>query len=437
MRAWPWALAGLALAAPASAQNCRFAVDSVGREGTISETPTGTNYFAGGGVLFSCVGTRIRMSSDSVASYGGSIGVVQFIGRVRYEDTTVVMTSNTGTYFRNGERWEARGDVITTNLESGSTLRGPSLDYYRVLNGTRDTAMMYAINRPRINYFPVDSAGNREEAYIIDADRVRMRGNDQVWAGGRVVINRSDFVATSDSLRLDTGVRDDATLLGDPILRGLGRDSFTLKGKRVDLSLDNKELSYVLSQGRANAITADLDLKADTIGLDLENRKLVQTLAWGDSLRPHAVSADFEIRADSLAFDTPGQQLTESRAFGRASVAGTRDSTTGEQDAIFGDSVVARFVQRDSAGQSKTLLDSLVARGSARMYYRTGTDRSGLPGINYSRADRITVTMKPTFKSEVQRVELYGNVDGIQLDPRPVRPDSTPPDSARAGNGRP
>jgi hypothetical protein len=376
------------------------------------------------------------MSSDSVAYYAPPIDLVQFIGNVKYEDTTITMTANNGTYFKSGERWEARGNVVTRNLETGSTLTGPSLDYYRSLKGVRDTIEMYAIGRPHINYIPQDSAGSPEEPYLIDADRVRMKGNDRIWAAGRVTIDRSDFAATADSMRLDTGPTGDGTLIGNPILRGLGADSFNLQGRRIDLDLDEKALSYVLARGNAHAVTTELDLVADTIGLDVDDQKLVQTIAWGDSIRPYAFSTDFAMRADSLAFDTPGQKLTESRAFGKAWVGGSVDSASTERDCsrdyricdwLVGDTIVASFAERDSAGTARTVLQKVNANRGARAHYRTESENSGQRGVTYSRADRIIITMKTGEKQGVDRVELQGSVDGVQLDP--LKPGATPADS--------
>lgn len=429
---------------PASAQvqdnACRFELIRVGTQGI----QQGINYFAGGGVTIGCQNTRVRMYADSLASYGGGVGIVQFIGNVKYEDTTITMTANNGTYFKTGERWEARGNVVTRNLENGSTLIGPSLDYYRALPGTRDTIEMYAIGRPRINYIPTDSTGQAEEPYVINADRVRLKGNDRVWAAGRVTIDRSDFAATADSMRLDTGAGNDATLIGRPGVRGLGSDSFNLTGRQIDLKLENKTLSYVKSLGNAHAVSADLDLVADTIGLDVDDRKLVQTIAWGDSIRPYAHSTDYAIRADSLAFDTPGQRLKESRAFGTAWVGGAVDSTSAERDCsrdyricdwLQGDTVVAQFAARDSAGKTRTVLQRVDAVRTARALYRTEKKGSGTKGMNYSRADRIIVTMKQGADEGVDRVELQGKVDGVQLDPQapPAPADSTLPKPA---NGR-
>jgi len=285
-------LALCATSLSAQGESCRFELIHVGQQGTSMETSTGTNYFAGGGVILGCLGTKVRMSSDSVASYGGSIGIVQFLGNVKYEDTTITMTATNGTYFKQGERWEARGDVVMQNLESGSTLAGPSLDYYRALKGTRDTLEMYAVGRPRINFVPQDSTGKSEEPYVINADRVRMKGNDRMWGAGRVTIDRSDFASTSDSMRLDTGAGSDGTLLGSPVLRGLGADSFNLKGHRIDLKLDQRKLTSVLAEGDAKAISTDIDLVGDTIYLDVEQDKLIQTQAWGDFLRETRIQID-------------------------------------------------------------------------------------------------------------------------------------------------
>ena len=326
-----------------AAQRCTFQIDNVDRQGAVTETPTGTNYFAGGNVQLSCRGTQIAMSSDSVAAYGGNI--IQFIGHVKYRDSTLVMDADRGTYFKSGERWEARGNVTTKNLRSGSTLTGPSLDYFRTVKGVRDTVEMYATGRPTINYVESDSAaGKQVEPYVIVADRVRLKGNDKLWAGGKVTIDRSDFAARSDSMRLDTGAGSDGTLIGgQPILRGLGTDSFRLGGKRIDLGLTQRELSRVVAQGEGHAVNRDWDLTADTIAIDLTNRKLERTLAWGKQTRPYAVSVSYAMRADSLALDSPAQLLKEVRGFGKAWLGGTTDSVTKDRDWMRGDTVVASF----------------------------------------------------------------------------------------------
>lgn len=404
--------------ATAQAPRCLFQIDAVGDSGRAVKTATGTNYFAGGGIRLSCRGSSISMASDSVASYEGR--VVEFVKNVKYRDSTLAMDAKRGTYFKSGERWEARGDVVTKNLETGSTLKGPSLDYLRALPGVRDTFEMYAVNRPRIAYVVKDSTGGAAEPYLITADRIRLRGDHRLWAGGKVTIDRSDFAARGDSLRLDTGTGSDGTLLGKPVLRGLGTDTFTLSGNRIDFKLGGKELTYVSALGHGRAVNAGWDLVADTIGLDVEQRKLQRTVAWGDSVRPYATSARYAIRADSLDLATPAQQLDQVRAYGRAWVGGVLDSASKERDWLAGDSVLSTFQQRDSAGQSRTVLRAVEAYSHARAYYRVADEkRPKQPSLNYARGDVIRVRMKDGDTEGVDRVDVRGQVDGLQLQPKP------------------
>jgi hypothetical protein len=424
---------------PAAAQagRCIFQITNVDRQGAVVETPQGTNYFAGGNVQLSCRGLSVTMQSDSVAAYGGT--VVHFIGNVKYRDSTLTMDADKGTYYKNGEKWEARGRVVTNNLRSGSKLTGPALDYYRVVRGVRDTLQMYATGRPRIEYTTAEPGAKPAEPYLIVADRVRLKGNDRLWAGGKVTIDRSDFAARGDSLRLDTGKGSDGTLLGgNPVMRGLGRDSFNLTGKRLDFRLNRRELTYVTAKGNGHAVSKEWDLVADTIGLDIRNRRLEQTLAWGDSIRPYATSPTHAMRADSLALDTPGQQLKEVRGFGSAWLGGTVDPRTKQRDWMRGDTVVAHFVQRDSAGTRRSALSRIVARKGAQSFHLDPSPRyPDRPSINYARGDVIVMTMKQGARTGVDRVDVRGQVDGIQLEATDLRPDSAAarPDSLPGGRG--
>jgi hypothetical protein len=425
----PLGLAALMLFAtmrPAHGQSerCVFQINNVERQGSVVETPQGTNYFAGGNVQLSCRGLKVTMQSDSVASYGGN--VVRFIGNVKYRDSTLTMDADQGTYFKRGEKWEARGRVVTNNLRTASKLNGPALDYY-------------STGRPRIEYGASDPGAPAGEPYIIVADRVRMKGNDRLWAAGKVTIDRSDFSARGDSLRLDSGKGDGSLVGGNPIMRGLGKDSFNISGRRLDLRLNRRELTYVLAKGNGHAISKEWDLVADTIGLDIKNRRLEQTLAWGDSLRPNATSPSYAMKADSLALDTPGQQLKEVRGFGTAWLGGTIDARTKQRDWMRGDTVVAQFVQRDSAGTRRAALNRIVARKRAQSYHLDPDPKHpDRPSINYARGDVIVMTMKPGVQGGVDRVDVRGQVDGVQLEAADAPPrDTLAPraDSLRRGRG--
>jgi hypothetical protein len=437
------ATAGVALLAAGAAQaqqaeqRCRLVLDNADRGYGLGTD----NYFAGGNVRLSCRGTTVKIRSDSLASYASQI--VEFIGNVRYEDSSMVMTTDLGTYRRAGERWEARGNVVTRSA-GGSTLRGPSLDYLRVVPGLRDTVEVFANGRPIIDYVPRDSSGAEQEAYVIVGDRVRMKGEDRLWAGGRVTINRSDVAASADSMRLDTGPGQDGALIGGAQINGLGKDPFSLFGTRINLKLEQNDLTYVQADGAGKAISADWTLDADTIGLDVNARVLEQTLAWGSTLRPHAISAAYEITADSLALDTPEKVLTEARAFGKAWVASGDDTTSAQRDWLRGDTVTARFAKVDTAGKSKTVVHRVESWKDASSFYQVfDPTRPGVPSLNYARGNRILVLMKDGAAGGVDRVEIQGQVDGVQLEPKaaaprdttaaPTAPPSPPADSLPAG----
>jgi hypothetical protein len=254
-----------------------------------------------------------------------------------------------------------------------------------------------------------------------------------------VTVDRSDFASRSDSLRLDTGAGGDGALIGGkPVLRGLGADSFSITGNRIDLKLDQRELTYLLAKGNGHAISREWDLVADTIALDVNQRKLEQTLAWGDGIRPSATSPSHAMKADSLALDTPGQKLQEVRGFGTAWLGGTIHQPTKDRDWMRGDTIVARFASGDSAGTQRAVLSRIDARRSAQSYHIEPNKRTpARPSINYARGDAITVTMKEGTTAGgggVDRVDIRGKVDGIQLEAEGER-SVAPPDSTPGGGG--
>lgn len=421
-------------ASPAAAQGngaCVFTIDTVVGHLVQRDNRDGTlDFYGNGGVKLRCQGTSVRMAADSVAVMRNAL-TTYFVGHVRYTDSTVEMTADRGTYFKTGERWEARGNVVTRNLSTNSTLTGPSLDYLRAIPGVRDTVEMYAVGRPRIDYIPLDSAGTALEPYVINGDRVRFKGNDRIFAGGRVTVDRSDFAARGDSLRLDTGAGQDGALVGNAQMQGKGADAYSLTGRRILLRLAAGQLSGVRAVMLGHAVTAEWDLVADTIDLTIAKSQLVQTRAWGDSIRPHGVNPEREIRADSLAIDTPNKVPTEARLFGTGWVGGKPDSGTGERDWLEGDTVVATFAPADS-GPARNVLRAVNAHGRARSYYRV-VDRSrpGPPALSYVRGDAIALLLRSSGSNDVQRVDVRGQVDGVQLEPIPPKVDSLKADSLR------
>lgn len=406
---------------------CKVLVDSVGRQAQRVEVRAGeTNVFAGGGVLAHCEGTSTTLSADSVAWFAG-VKRFDMIGQrniVHIRDTTLTLDATTATYYLAQERLEAHRNVVAVNRTTGTVLRGPNLTYYRAAPGIRDTIEMYSSGRPTIDYHATADSG---EPYVIVADRVRFKGNDRMWGGGRTTIDRSDFAAQGDSMQLDQPAGF-GVLVGKPAVEGKGTRAYKLTGTRIELGLSGRDVRLVKALGNGVATGADWRLTADTIHLHLDRKKLQRAFAWGprDSVHARAVSTTNTIRSDSLALDLPDEVLTEARAFGHAFSTSKKDSTkNADVDWISGDSLTARWAQvPDSTRTPRSKIHEIISRSNARAltHMQSEHDTAG-PSINYSRGTVIRVVLKA---DKVDTVTVTGHADGVQLDHKPpARPDTT------------
>ncbi|MCU0626696.1 MAG: hypothetical protein MUF21_09480 [Gemmatimonadaceae bacterium] len=251
-------------------------------------TPGGPqNVFFGAGFLARCLNQDVRLAADSAEWYQQS-GVLYLIGHVRYTEPRVRVNSDRASYFQNDERLFAEGNVDAV-LPSGSTMRGPQATYYRPQRGVR-VSRLEAPSRPRFTLAQQDSAGRPQEPVLIIADRVVTTNDSLVYAGGRVEITRTDFDARSDSAYLDSGT-EFARLIGNPVARGKGDRSYTLKGTVLDIFSRDRAVQRVLAKREARAASEDLLLTSDTIDLRVDQNRLQGAFAWGAS-RARAVSPD-------------------------------------------------------------------------------------------------------------------------------------------------
>ncbi|MGE0553794.1 MAG: hypothetical protein AB7R55_10240 [Gemmatimonadales bacterium] len=414
-------------------QRCRLELVRVERRGVRVETAPGVvNMFAGGDVHVKCRDQDVNMFADSVAIFGEN--VAQFIGKVRYRDSTTAMDADFGQYNKVGrdEYFDAQGRVVHTDLATKSTIKGPRIIYYRPIEGIRDEAEVFADRRPTVEYFIEDSTTRNPEPYVIVGDRVKMNGGEALYVAGRVTVDRSDLKAGSDSLWLDTGEANAGQLLGNANLKGGDRDTFDLTGKTIDLSLEGKQVDGMLARENARLVGKDLSLDADSIQLAMTEGKVDVTRAWGGKTRPHAVTEEYEAKGDSLVIESPDQRLSSLRSYGDAWVGLKTDSASGERDWISGGVVEVDFAERDSLGVKTTAVKEVRAERSAHTYYRMAAETpGGRASVNYTRADRIRVVMLvDALKNEVERVFAEGNVDGVHLQPGVLRADSTRADSA-------
>ena len=414
---------------------------------TTTSAPNGPrNVFFGGRVNARCLNQDVRLVADSAEWYQGA-QVLYLIGNVRYTEPRARVSSDQMSYFQVDERLLATGNVEAT-LPSGSIMRGPQATYYRAVKAFRPAARLEAIQRPRLWLSQRDSTGVQSEPVQITANQITTDNDSLVYAGGKVEITRSDLDARSDSAFLDSG-REFARLMVQPVIIGKGERSYTLRGKQVELYTRNRIVQRVLAQADARATSDDLLLTADTIDLRVDRNKAQAAYIWGKS-RARAVSPDRDLIADSLAVRMPDQQLREVRAY-RKAVATTIPDTaiirSGDKDWLKGDTIFAYFDStarrvpvRDSAALRPPAKDSIGRRtpireaattsdtatrprlrelqaiGTASARYQLAAQGStpDKPAINYSRGDRITVTMDTVG---VSRVQIDEHAVGVYLEP--------------------
>lgn len=409
-------LALFAVSAPVGAQEtCRPELVHAVRGVQQVPRPGVLRYFAAGDVLIRCVGNATTLRADSLAWFQ-DLDRMDFIGHVRFEDDTTTLSADQARYFPSDERLDAAGNVRLRNRVSNSTLSGPTLTYWRVARGVRDTAVMLATGRPTVEYR--SSNDTLQAPYIIVADRVRLTGGNLAGANGAVTIDREDFAARSDSAVLDfdagTGL-----LVGHGSARSTDTTGYTIDGRNLAYRLEDDALRWVQARGGARATSQDWRVVGDTIEFDVANDQVQGGRVWSDTTVVHALSELHTVEGDSVAIDSPGQVLREVRAFGRGRATARRTVEAPEVDWVAGDTVTAAFTQPDSG---KSELTSLDAGGSARAYYHVfaeAADSSAGPAIAYSRGRRITVRFKG---QDLERVDVVDQADGVYLQPIPKRP---------------
>jgi hypothetical protein len=445
------AVPALAQQGPAGS-TCNVQIDSSRRSRYVQAPGGGYDTYAGGGIWAHCQDQPTTMYSDSVAWYPER-SLLYLLGRVRFQDSVSLLNADRVTYYLQQERLYAEGNVYTKNLNTGSDLRGPNLDYYRAAPKLRDTLEILARQRPTIHFYSAPRAGetaDSSEPFVVVADRVHMRGNDQMWGGGSLTIDRSDLAASGDSGQLDLG-RNVGALLGTPRVNGTGRDAYHLSGDRISFTLTPAhDIRRVLSSGTATAQGSDWHLNADTLDLTLDSGKVQLAEAWGKNRRPDAVSGTQTITADSLDIHMPAQLVRLVWAYGHARTV-TRDTTArdsaaphptagdttarrdsvlvrADEDWITGDTLRADFaiVHDTTAAKPKSELEHLTSFGSARALYHVAAADTvaahGRKGVNYSRGRRIDIA---TVSSKVRTVDVVGLVDGVYLEPLPPARDTT------------
>jgi hypothetical protein len=353
------------------------------------------NNFVGGGVIARCPAQGIVLRSDSLEHYGDE-GRLFFIGHVDYTEPRLKLKSDQLTYFQRDERLLATQNV-TARLPTGSTLKGPQLEFFRAVPNIRPRQSATAIGRPTIALVERDAQGRAQPPVNVTGNTVYLLGDSIVAAQGSVEVVRPNLTATGDSLYVDNGTGL-LRIMRTPKIVGTKGRPFTLVGEEIDLLSKGRKLDRVLAKSAAEATSEDLNLKSDSIDFRVTDDLLQRAIAWGKS-RARATSPTQTIVSDSIDVLMPAQRVREMHAVRGASAEGMPDTTkfrTTEKDRLTGDTIVAWFdtiPARDTS--SKPRIRELVATGHATsLQHLPPRDTSScvrLPAINYVRGRVITV----------------------------------------------
>ncbi|MHB1222546.1 MAG: hypothetical protein ACYC2G_00660 [Gemmatimonadaceae bacterium] len=417
--------ATVAAAQPATGRKCELEFEPL-RDSTttvLEKQASGTyNAFQAGGVRYRCKDQDMTMDADSAAYYG-DLAILYLVGQVHYRDEDASLDADRLTYYRSEEWVIAEGNVFV-RMENGSTMRGPSAEYFRAIPDVRPVERLITVGRPTFTLHQPDSAGQVRPATTVIADRVTAEGDSLVYAGGSVQVSRTDLTATSDSVMLDES-REYGRLLGAARVVGQGERGFTLTGRTIDLFSRERELERVLALDDAQVESDDVTVTSDTLDLRITDGQLSRAFAWGPG-RARAVAPGRDMTADSLDVQLVDQKLRELRAVGGArleSVADTARIRSTERDWLVGDTVIARFdtvvVAAGDDSSANPLLRQVLALGDARSFQQVPPD-SGVtdrPSLHYVRGRNITVAFD---SGQVQRVMVTapdsGQTVGVYLD---------------------
>ena len=373
------------------------------------------NTFIGGGLVVRCPSRGITLKADSAELYGDEKRDF-LVGHVSYDEPRLNLTSDFLTYYTAEERILAAGNV-NGRLPSGSTLKGPQVDYRRVAPRIRTRAQTLATGRPTVMIIQKDSTGKAQPPIEVVANTIYMDGDSLIYGSGRVQITRPEIAATSDSAFINTGT-ETMQLMRSPIVNGTKSRPFQLVGERIDLFSKDRKLQRVVSAAKARATSQDLTLRADTIDLRITADLLERAYAWGTS-RANADSPTQNMIADSLDVHMPGQRVREVRALHKAFAQGRADSTIHADTTnwIRGDTIVAFFDTLPPVDTSKgPEIRKLVSTLNAQAFYNLAPSDTSLhrPAINYVKGRRITINFD---EQKVANITVDDKVAGIYIEP--------------------
>ena len=419
----------------------------------ISETVSNT--FIGGGFVGRCQGENNRLRADSAEQFQAA-GVVNLYGNVVYEEPNKMqITATHATYFTREGRLYADGNVVATQLSTGSTFSGPSIEYFRS-TPERPVARLIAPSRSTARLVEKDSLGRLQPPATVMADRFEDAGDSLLMAWGDVQIYRENINARSDSASFDKLSERSRLIRGARIVNRDTAQRFTLVGDTIDMYSTARRLDRVVARHKATATSEDLVLNSEIIDVRLKEQQLEEAFAFGSG-RTKATTPQQDVIADSMRIRLADKLVREVRAIGDAVAVGTPDSLkirTKEKDLLRGDSILAFFdstaagvrtatadapapgkpaARPDSGRTTKVREIRALGNASSLFHIASSKGRDAPPAINYVRGLRIFVNFDT---GAVRDVRVDSAASGVYLEPAPDSLADTVPARSNRNRGR-
>ena len=309
--------AASASTAAAQAGTCRL--ESQQGPWTAIGDPANRVISADGPLLVRCAaGEELR--ADSAVIYS-NINEVHLFGRVDYQDPTRSLTSDRATYNSQSGRLYATGNVVFTDKNRGSTLRGPELEYFRAQEG-RPESQAIATGRPHLTVVPRNEGNSRRrEPMEIDGDRITSVGDRHMTAEGNVVIVSKESRSTAAEAYYDA-TEERVELRRQARVDG---EKYDLSGDFIESDLQDGSVQKVLARTNARMESDRLTATGPQLQLFFERDLLQRMVASNEQGnagaapgRSVALSKGFRMEADSIEALSPEQQLRQVTAIGKA-----------------------------------------------------------------------------------------------------------------------
>jgi lipopolysaccharide export system protein LptA len=438
-----------------------------------------------GGNRITYVGTPHMLCSDGVEIWADSsisyaaTGLDHLIGNIRFLDNAGELRADEARYFSEQGRLQASGNVFVQDTLEGFTIENGTLVYLRPTDFRKDAEITVSIaddfSRPHAILFMVsedtplanaesdEALGAPEEdsldvPYIVEGDRIFLRGGNYFYSVGNVTIERDSILAFADSVEYD-GDAERVHLAGSAKVEA---PNYNLVGKTIDMILEANSLTTIAAHEEAILNGDNLTISSPEIELYMDDGLLGRLVAFSSPNgngtpskssvpQPVAVGENFELTADSLDISLPDEVIEKIFAAGQArSISSARDSLNvdllpeiAKSDWLEGDTIIVTFepnAPAPSEGRATTdtsepdyRIERIVARVGARTLYRLiPSDTTAMPGIDapaihYVTGDEITIIMN---EGEADRLEVQGRTRGFHLEPLPLfEPDSLAVDS--------